>query len=68
MLFVAFSFPTPFRNVAASKSLRHRHKYPVLKRRRAFVGDASKWQVVPEPQALRRCDASKGVGEGRSIK
>ena len=46
--------------------MRHRHKYRVLKRRRAFGGDASKSQVVLEPRALRRSDALKGVGEGKS--
>ena len=51
-----------------SKSLRHRHKYRVLKRRRGFGGDASKSRLVPLPQAFRRSDASKGAGEGEAHK
>ena len=51
----------------AKGSLRHKNKYPVLKRQRHFRFDVSKRQVVLQPPAFRRFDVSKGVGEGRNI-
>ena len=56
--------PRGFRSVGPSKSLRHRHKYRSLKRRRGFSGDASKSRLVS--LSFRRSDASKGAREGES--